>query len=65
MVEKVGHDHEKGGLADLVAVVNDCGGQVGLAAAGLPHKDQPALGVFSEIEGQAVGGVHVVLLLGG
>ena len=63
MVQKLRHHHEHCRLLGLVAEVDDGRRQVRLAAAGGPLENQPAPGVFGEIQRQAVGPFEVVLLL--
>ena len=46
VVQKIGHHDEEGGLLPLDAAVGNGRGQVGLAAAGRPGENQPALGVL-------------------
>ncbi len=44
MVKEVGDDNKESRLAVLIAVVDDSGGQMGLAATIVAHEHQPAIG---------------------
>lgn len=63
LIEEVGDVGEADGVAGLEAVVRDGGGKVGLAAAGLPEEDEPAVGGLGPAAGGLEGALEAVALL--
>src|SRR3990172_4886096 len=63
VVQEVSHHHKEHGMTFLETVVGDGRCQMGLTAAHLSHKKQPAVRTFCKTKGSLVGNSQTPLLI--